>query len=82
MDKFDAVLDNKLVKEQNIDNTDFTIVKNGLSNYLGFNVDELLEDTDAVIFGGAPRDCIANLEIHDIDIMALPKSTKEIIRHF
>jgi hypothetical protein len=49
-----------------------------ISSYLRFNVDDLLDETDAAIFGGAVRDSIADLEIHDIDIMALPKSASKI----
>jgi hypothetical protein len=50
-----------------------------LNSYLQFTTCELLlKDTDAVIFGGAVRDSIAELEIHDLDILALPDSCSKI----
>lgn len=46
-----------------------------ISNYLGFPASTLLEAGDYLtIFGGAVRDSLAGKEIHDIDIMSLPKS--------
>jgi hypothetical protein len=50
------------------------LVKNRLHKYLGFKIDDLLKDTDAIVYGGAIRDSLADLEIHDVDIMALPDS--------
>jgi hypothetical protein len=56
-----------------------------LCEYLGFDVDELFNDVlsssiDAVIFGGAVRDSLAEMEIHDVDILALPIAAR-IIRN-
>lgn len=51
------------------------IINKRISDYLGFDVSKLInQHIDATIFGGAIRDSIANMEIHDIDILALPKS--------
>ena len=53
-------------------------VKNRITEYLGFDVDKLLNAGDFVtIFGGAVRDPIADLEIHDIDVMCLWKSMRK-----
>jgi hypothetical protein len=51
-------------------------VWNSLCDYTEFDVDDLLAMNDAVIFGGAVRDSIAKMEIHDVDILALPESSK------
>lgn len=75
MNKFKVVLD-ELESGILKDNSDFNVVKRGLSNYLGFDVDELLVGNDAVVYGGAPRDCLAELPINDVDIMALPRSAR------
>jgi len=103
MSKFDVILENDLksVAEEKV-SADLALVKNGLSNYLGFNVNDLwtipivpkisnqdhangivaVADGrhlfDGIIFGGAVRDCLAKLEIHDVDIMALPASAKAL----
>jgi hypothetical protein len=53
-------------------------VKKNISRYLGVDIDNFLELTDAVIFGGAVRDSIAELPINDIDIMALTKSAETL----
>jgi hypothetical protein len=46
-----------------------------LSDYLGFEVKFLLQNTDySIIFGGAIRDIIGNVEINDIDIMCFGNS--------
>jgi len=55
-------------------------IKKNISLYLGFNVDELLTAGDYVtIFGGAVRDSIANMKIHDVDVMVLPNSMTQCI---
>jgi len=54
-------------------------VKQRISNYLGFKADDLLEGTDACYFGGIVRDSIAEQDIHDADIMTLPKSANIIV---
>jgi hypothetical protein len=50
-------------------------VKKRLDDYLGFDSDELFQHGDPVIFGGAIRDSIANLDIHDVDIIVGPETT-------
>jgi len=55
-------------------------IKDNISSYLEFNVDDLLNAGDFVyIFGGAVRDSLANQEIHDVDVMVLPNSMKACI---
>lgn len=76
MNKFKVVLNEEI--ENGLNESDFNIVKQGLTNYLGFDIDELLTGNDAVVYGGAPRDCLAELPISDIDIMALPRSAQMI----
>jgi len=52
-------------------------VKNRIDEYLEFDSSILFEKCDYLeIFGGAVRDSIADMEIHDIDILALPESSK------
>jgi len=79
MNKFNLILDEV---EDSIHSTDSetSLVKERISNYFGSNIDELLSlaKGDAIVYGGAVRDSIANLEIHDIDIMALPKASRII----
>ena len=54
-------------------------VKNTLSNYLEFDVDEIYNTSDyGYIFGGAIRDSIVNDDINDIDILCLPNSRSKI----
>lgn len=62
-------------------NTLLKRIKDKLDEYLEFDSNILFtEDTDYLrIFGGAVRDSIANLEIHDIDIMVLSKSMNNVI---
>ena len=77
MDKFDIILDE--VKKQPSEDCELhELVKRRISDYLNFSADKLLEHTDAFIFGGAVRDSIADLEIHDVDILALPRATQSI----
>jgi len=55
--------------------TEIHQVKKRIDEYLEFDSDILFKECDYLeIFGGAVRDSIANLEIHDIDILALSKS--------
>lgn len=44
-------------------------VKERLDEYIGFDSDEFFYSGDAKVFGGAVRDSIADMEIHDVDIM-------------
>jgi hypothetical protein len=54
-------------------------IKEKINNYLNYiDCDSLLRKTDSLIFGGAVRDSIANLEIHDVDIAVLPRAASEI----
>jgi hypothetical protein len=66
---------------------DLTIkVKSRIDEYLGFNSDILFKNCDYLeIFGGAVRDSIADMEIHDVDILSVSKSAKkcgEILEHY
>lgn len=76
MNKFKMILNVKDKKCEHVCND--KKIHDNISNYLRFSVDELLKNTDAAVFGGAVRDSIAGLEIHDVDIMALPKSARKI----
>ena len=51
-----------------------SFVRRSISDRIGFDVDQFLTGTDAVIFGGAVRDSLARMEVNDIDIAALPES--------
>lgn len=55
-------------------------IRINLNKYLDdySNLCDFILSKDAIIFGGAVRDSIADLEIHDIDILVLPKSCKII----
>jgi len=88
MNKFSAILGDEV---QNIKKTTCTNAVINLqdrellehicgkvSGYLSMDVYDLLADTDAAIFGGAIRDSIADLEIHDVDILALPRAAATI----
>jgi len=56
-----------------------TKVNEKIDSYLKFiNCKTMLKDTDSMIFGGAPRDAIAELEIHDVDIICLPQASQKI----
>lgn len=53
-----------------------------ISDYAEFDISEMFKKADYVtIFGGAVRDSLANLEIHDIDILCMPESAS-ILRKF
>ena len=52
-----------------------------ISSYLKNDIKDILLNTDGVVFGGAVRDSLADaddVEIHDVDIMALPRSANLI----
>lgn len=51
-------------------------IKKRLDSYLGFDSDLIFQCGDPVIFGGAIRDSISDLEIHDVDILVGPKTSK------
>jgi hypothetical protein len=80
MNKFDVVFGNELEKPVRAEvqtslNSDITReIVTKISDYLSFDVNSLIDKTDSVIFGGATRDALAGLDIHDVDIMALPRA--------
>ena len=50
-----------------------------ISDYIEFDVIELFEQSDFIsIYGGAVRDSIADLDIHDVDILCMPKSAQKL----
>jgi hypothetical protein len=78
--KFSFIFD-KTINHKNNDLE--SVVERKINNYMKFiSCDELLCEAstwvDACIFGGAVRDSIANLEIHDIDILTLPIACRTI----
>lgn len=78
MDRYHIVLEKPIIKELSTADALTRKVRTRLNEYLGFDVDTLLRDTDAVVFGGAVRDSLAEMEIHDVDIMALPRAAANI----
>lgn len=53
-----------------------------ISEYIEFDINEIFEQADFItIYGGAVRDSIAGLDIHDVDILCMPKSA-EYLRQF
>jgi hypothetical protein len=54
-------------------------VEQRISDYIEFDVKELFRVSDYItIYGGAVRDSIAGLEIHDIDILCMPDSAQKL----
>lgn len=54
-------------------------VEKRISDYIEFDVKELFEVSDYItIYGGAVRDSLAGLEIHDIDILCMPDSASKL----
>lgn len=50
-----------------------------ITEYIGFDAKEIFDQGDYIaIFGGAVRDSIANMDIHDVDIICLSKSAKSL----
>jgi len=84
MNKFNAILNEVESKEEHANVVDLQHnelldhVYRRISDYLGIDIRDFLIDTDAAIFGGAVRDSIADLKIHDVDILALPRAAKLI----
>ena len=81
MNKFNIILNESTRKIIDTADTTSSIVdtiRSRISNYLGYDVNHLLFDTNdsAFVYGGAVRDSIADLPIHDIDIMALPRAAR------
>jgi len=68
-------------KNRNIQYKDDSLylkIKANISNYLGFDVSKILID-DVDIFGGAVRDSISGDKINDVDILAMPNSSKKLM---
>lgn len=56
-------------------------IEKRISDYIEFDVRELFAQSDYItIFGGAVRDSLAELEIHDIDILCMPNSANKLRR--
>lgn len=54
-------------------------VEKRISDYIEFDVKELFAVSDYItIYGGAVRDSLAGLEIHDIDILCMPESAYKL----
>jgi hypothetical protein len=63
--------------------TTSTVIRERVSGYLNFDIDRLFKNRHTLaIFGGATRDSVANKEIHDVDILCLPKATMWLIDFF
>ena len=62
----------------NLKDLETKIIKR-ISNYIGFDVNEIFGVSDQItIFGGAVRDSLAGLEIHDIDILCMNESAHKL----
>lgn len=54
-------------------------VEKGISDYIEFDINKIFEQSDYIaIYGGAVRDSIAGLEIHDVDILCMPESAAKL----
>lgn len=54
-------------------------VANSISDYIEFDVNEIFNASDYItIYGGAVRDSLAELEIHDIDILCMYNSGRKL----
>lgn len=83
MNRYDITLGKLPDTDIVIDTPDFPglwgkYVRQALTRYLGYDIDFLIGDCDASVFGGAVRDPLAEYSIHDVDIMALPQSARRI----
>lgn len=57
-------------------------VEKNISNYIEFDVNEIFKVSEYItIYGGAVRDGLADMEIHDVDILCMPYSAV-ILRDF
>ena len=55
-------------------------IEKKISDYIEFDVNEIFNLSDYItIYGGAVRDSIAGLEIHDIDILCMPTSAQKLL---
>ena len=51
-----------------------------ISDYIEFDVKQLFEVSDYItIYGGAVRDSIAGLEIHDVDKLCMSQSAQKLL---
>ena len=58
-----------------------TKVEERISNYIEFDINEIFNIADYItIYGGAVRDSIANLDIHDVDILCMTKSAIKLTK--
>ena len=56
-------------------------VKKRISDYIGFNVQEIFDQSDYItIYGGAVRDSIAGMDIHDVDILCMSQSAEKLYK--
>ncbi|MCK9417705.1 hypothetical protein M0Q97_13765 [Candidatus Dojkabacteria bacterium] len=56
-------------------------VANSISEYIEFDVNEIFNASDYItIYGGAVRDSLAELEIHDIDILCMYNSARKLYK--
>ena len=54
-------------------------VEKRISDYMEFDIKDLFEVSDYItIYGGAVRDSLADLEIHDVDILCMPDSARKL----
>ena len=62
----------------NLKDLEIKVIKR-ISDYIGFDVNEIFDVSDQItIFGGAVRDSLAGLEIHDIDILCMSESAHKL----
>jgi len=55
-------------------------VKKTISDYIEFDIEEIFEQGDYIsIYGGAVRDSLADMDIHDVDILCMPKSAINLL---
>jgi hypothetical protein len=69
------------LREKKLSNMGITIadkIKMSLDSYLEFNSSELFRPDLTRVFGGAIRDIIADMPIHDVDIMCASRSAKRL----
>jgi hypothetical protein len=83
MNRYDIILDKLpdtdiVIKTPDLSEIWSKCVRQSISRYLGYEIDYLVDDCDASVFGGAVRDSLAEQDIHDVDIMALPLSARQI----
>ena len=65
-------------KEIKISQFDYVVHKN-LSEYLGSDIDELIDGDYAFVFGGAVRDAMWSDKINDIDILVMSNAYENLV---